>query len=165
MKAVIPIFLIAIAAGVAAFMVLDPLHDRAGAYKSDNEAILDLLTPPAEAKLVSSEQVAYEDEGISSILNRAEGWVLTIVYGVPEATSIDDLIAWYRRDLPAGWAARVEDTPDGADPQTGAPRPPLRKLFLTSGEKLATLDFTNMNPGANHTYQLSIDHKGAVAGE
>ena len=160
MKAVIPIFLIAIAAGVAAFLVVDPLHDRAAAYKSENEAILDQLPPPPVAREVTSAQEPYEQEGISSIINRSEGWVLTIVYGVPEGMSADDVIAWYQDQLPPGWSSHVDELPNGADPQTGQPRPPIRHLVMVSGEKQAAIDLTNMQEGANQTFELAIDHKG-----
>jgi len=163
MKAVIPIFLIAIVAGVAAFLIVDPLHDRAAAYKSENEAILDQLPPPPVAKEVASTHDPYTEDGIGSLLNRAKGWLLLTVYGVPEAMSADDVIAWYQEQLPSGWTSRVEETANGADPQTGEPRPPIRHLIMTSGVKQAFIDLTDMNPGGGHTYEVAIDHKGAEA--
>jgi len=161
MKAVIPIFLIAIVVGVAAFFIVDPLHDRAAAYKSENERVQEQFAPPPLAQVVTSEQKAYEADGINSILNRAEGWVLTTVYGVPEAMTIDEVTAWYQENLPEGWTAELNEIPDGANPQTGQPNPPIRHLIMVSGEKQVVIDLMNMNPGKNQTYQVAIDYKGA----
>jgi hypothetical protein len=160
MKAVIPIFLIAILGGVAAFMVLDPLKDRAAAYKSENEAILVQLQPLPVARVVSSEHTAYKDDGVTSILNRSKGWTLNVVYGVPEVVTPENVIEYYQQNLPAGWTAKVDETPGGADPQTGAPKPPLKSMTLTSGDALASIDLSALNPGGNHTYTVVIDHKG-----
>jgi hypothetical protein len=160
MKAVIPIFLIAILGGVAAFMVLDPLKDRAAAYKSENDAILAQLQPLPVAQVVSSEQVAYEDDGVTSILNRAKGWTLNVVYGVPQVVTPDNVIEFYQQNLPPGWTANVTETPGGANAQTGAPNPPLKAMTLTSGDKMATIDLSALNPGGNHTYTVVIDYKG-----
>src|SRR5687768_344407 len=139
MKAVIPIFLLAILGGVAAFMVIDPLEDRAASYKSENEALLEQLKPPPVAQVVSTEHVAYEDDGVTSILNRAEGWTLSVVYGVPEVVTPENVIEFYQQNLPSGWTAVVNETPGGANAQTGAPTPPPKSMTLQSGEKLALI--------------------------
>jgi hypothetical protein len=161
MKAVIPIFLIAILAGVAAFLVLDPLKDRAAAYKSENEEILAELGPPPVAQVVSSEHKAYEEEGITSILNRAKGWTLNVVYGVPEVVTVDNVIEYYQQNLPAGWTAAVTEQPGGANSTTGEPLPPIRTLTLLNGKKQAILNLEKLNPGGPHTYEVVIDYKGA----
>lgn len=163
MKAVIPIFLIAILGGVAAFMVLDPLKDRAAAYKSENASILNQLKPPPVARVVSSEDFSYEDEGITSILNRAKGWTLNVVYGVPDVVTIDNVIDFYMQNLPQGWTGAVSEEPGGADPASGQPLASLRTLTLSSGKKLATIKLEKMNPGGPHTYEVIIDHKGNIA--
>ena len=49
-------------------------------------------------------------------------------------------------------------------PVSGQPNPPLRYLTLTSGEKQVAINLDNMNPGGPHTYEVSIDHKGARSG-
>lgn len=165
MKAVIPIFLIAIVAGVAAFIIIDPFYDRAAAYKAENERLLTQFSPPPVAKVVSSEQRAYESEGIASLLNRAKGWTLTVVYGVPEAVTADDVVAWYRDKLPSGWTEEIKEAPGGANPQTGQPNPPLRTWIAQSGSSRVAINLDKLNPAGQHTYEVSIDHKGAEHGE
>jgi hypothetical protein len=165
MKAVIPIFLIAILAGVAAFTILDPLKDRAAAYKSENESILVELQPPPVAQVVSTEHKSYEDEGISSVLNRAKGWTLNVVYGVPEVVTADNVIEFYQQNLPSGWTASVSEQPGGADTVTGQPNPPIRMMTLVNGKKQAILNLEKLNPGGPHTYELVIDYKGATAAD
>src|SRR5215207_8301847 len=123
MKAVIPIFLIAIAVGVAAFMALDPLQDRAGEYQDANDRILASMTHPPVARVLSMKQDAYEEEGITSILNRAKGWTLRVVYTVPEGVKADDISAFYEQNVPSGWQVQVVEVPSGVDPVSGQPRP------------------------------------------
>ncbi|MGE0687697.1 MAG: hypothetical protein AB7P33_13205 [Dehalococcoidia bacterium] len=163
MKAVIPIFLIAILAGVAAFMLLDPLKDRAAAYKAENESVLAELKPPPVAQIVSTEHRSYEDDGITSILNRAKGWTLNIVYGVPEVVTVENVIEFYQANLPAGWTATVTERPGGANSTTGQPNPPLRTMTLVNGKKQATIDLEKLNPGGPHTYEMVIDYQGVDA--
>ena len=162
MKAVIPIFLIAIAAAVAAFLVLDPLHDRAAAYKSANERILAQLKHPPVAELVSSKQDPYEEEGVSSLLNRAKGWTLSQVYKVPDVVKSDDVTAFYQQNPPAGWQAEVIEVPGGVNSVSGQPLPSHRNLRFSSGDQRIDINLDNMYEGGPHTYEVAIDHKGAL---
>lgn len=160
MKAVIPIFLIAIAAGVAAFMVLDPLQDRAAAYKEGNERILASMTHLPVARVVSMKQDAYEEEGITSILNRAKGWTLRVVYTVPEGVKSEDVTAFYEQNVPPGWQVQVVDVPSGVDPVSGQPRPVHRNVTFVSGERRVDVNTENMYEGGPRNYEVIIDQKG-----
>jgi hypothetical protein len=111
---------------------------------------------------VSTEHNAYEEEGITSILNRAKGWTLNVVYGVPEVVTADNVIEFYQKNLPSGWTATVSERPGGADSTSGQPNPPLKTLTLVNGKKEAVIDLEKMNPGGPHTYEMIIDYKGVT---
>lgn len=157
MKAVLPILLIGFLVAAGAIYVLDPFSDRNADYRAENERIAALLTHPVDGKLLTSEQKAYFDEGFSSILNRAKGWMLNITYQAPIGASAEDISAFYESHAPTGW--KVESATVTSVDTAGKPGPSYRDVFYSEGSVRVTIATQGMIEGGAGTYIVSIDHK------
>ncbi len=156
MRAVIPILVIAIAAAAGAFMYLDPLRDVDAEYRDANMRMFEELPHPEGAQQISLKQ---SSEGVAAFLGAADGWILVALYTPPPNVPVEQVIDFYKTGMPEGWSLEVEESPV-IDIPTGTQQGTKTLLIYTRGDSVASIDFTNLVPGGDGTYEIRIDDKG-----
>jgi hypothetical protein len=68
---------------------------------------------------------------------------------------------FHERQLP-GWKRREEVAPCTRIDKPAKPCPSVLLVFFTRGEASVSLNFEGFSPGLPKTYELVVDHRGAV---
>lgn len=128
-------------------------------YVGKNEQILKRLTPYPGAKLVHRSSAPYyePDNDSSPII----GYTTNLDYELRRAVAAREVADFYGRKL-SGWKRREEDVPCARIDKPAKPCPSVLLVFFTRGEAGVSLNFEGFSGGLPKTYELVVDHLGAV---
>jgi hypothetical protein len=121
--------------------------------------MLERLKPYPGAMLVHKSSAPYyePDNDSSSII----GYTTNLDYAVPWDAVAREVADYHGREL-AGWKRREEVLPCSRIDKPAKPCLSVLLVFFTRGEAGVSLNFSNFNGTRRKTYELVVDHRGAV---
>jgi len=142
--------------GAALVVVAAACGADEGSYLKQNERILEMLPEATGAERLEVEHNPYyEDWGGPPI-----GWTTNVIYRAPPEMTDQDVISFYLENMPDGWQPKGEEVPI-IEAGTGERKGRVLLVGFTQGTAVGGVNTDNMHEGAPHTFEVSIDHRGA----
>ena len=125
-------------------------------YVYHNESILEALPALPGAEWQSTEHNAYyEERGWAPI-----GWTTNVIYKAPPEMTDQDVIDFYVQNMGQDWQGRVEEVPI-VEIGTGEQKGRVLHVEFSKGTAIVSVNTDNMFEGGPHTFEVSIDYRGA----
>ena len=125
-------------------------------YVYHNESILEALPALPGAEWLSTEHDPYYEEGVWGPV----GWTTNVIYKAPPEMTDQDVIDFYVQNMGQDWQSRVEEVPV-VELGTGEQKGMVLQVEFSKGTAIVSMNTDNMFEGGPHTFEVSIDHRGA----
>ncbi len=143
-------------AGIALALAAVACIADVASYVYHNESILEELPALPGAEWLSTEHNPYYDErGWAPI-----GWTTNAIYKAPPEMTDQDVIDFYVQNMGQDWQARVEEVPI-VDLGTREQKGTVLQAEFSKGKAIVSMNTDNMFEGGSHTFEISIDYRGA----
>jgi len=143
-------------AGIALALAATACGADIASYIHQNEGILEALPALPGAEWLSTEHNAYYDErGWAPI-----GWITNVIYKAPPEMTDQDVIDFYVQNMGQDWQGRVEEVPI-VELGTGEQKGRVLQAQFSRGTAIVSVNTDNMFEGGPHTFEVSIDYRGA----
>jgi len=143
-------------AGIALALAAAACGADIASYVHQNEGILEALPALPGAERLSTEHNAYYDErGWAPI-----GWTTNVIYKAPPGMTDQEVIDFYVQNMGQDWQGRVEEVPI-VELGTGEQEGRVLQAQFSKGKAIVSMNTDNMFEGGPHTFEVSIDYRGA----
>ena len=143
-------------AGIALALAATACVADVASYVHKNESILEALPELRGAEWQSTEHNPYyEERGWAPI-----GWTTNVIYKAPPEMTDQEVIDFYVQNIGQDWQERVEEVPI-IEIGTGERKGRVLTVLFTRGAAQVSVNTDNMYEGGPHTFEVSIDYRGA----
>ena len=125
-------------------------------YVHQNESILGALPALPGAEWLSTEHDPYYEEGVWGPV----GWTTNVIYKAPLEMTDQEVIDFYVQNMGQDWQGRVEEVPI-VELGTGEQKGRVLQVEFSKETAIVSMNTDNMFEGGPHTFEVSIDYRGA----
>ncbi|UCH86319.1 MAG: hypothetical protein JSU97_07240 [Dehalococcoidia bacterium] len=143
-------------AGIGLALVAIACGADVASYVYHNEKILETLPALPGAEWLSTEHDPYYEEGVWG----AVGWTTNVIYKAPAEMTDQDVVDFYVQNMGQDWQEQVEEVPI-VEIGTGEEKGRALQVEFSKGTAIVSVNTDNMFEGGPHTFEVSIDHRGA----
>lgn len=143
-------------AGTALALAATACGPDIASYVHRNEGILEALPAlPGAEWLSTAHNPYYEERGWAPI-----GWTTNVIYKAPPEMTDQEVIDFYVQNMGQDWQGRVEEVPI-VELGTGEQKGRVLQVEFSKGTAIVSVNTDNMFEGGPHTFEVSIDYRGA----
>jgi hypothetical protein len=143
-------------AGIALALAATACGADIASYVHQNESILEALPALPGGEWLSTEHNPYYEERRWAPI----GWTTNVIYKAPPEMTDQEVIDFYVQNIGQDWQGRVEEVPI-VELGTGEQKGRVLQVEFSKGTAIVSVNTDNMFEGGPHTFEVSIDYRGA----